>query len=493
MTKKITSLLLVSLFLFSLLPVFSNLTLGKSTIIIEDTSSSNLDYRKDVLNEEQVGNQELFWINIPELVQMRATLLSVGNWSYVYMANDTIDLIGQNASIEKCDQLRDVFDEVIYPKALEIAGSPDGNLGDIDGDSHVTMFLAPLIRNYGDNSVLGYYDAKDDNPSSPYSNLREMFYVDSERSVNDSIHTIIHEFNHMIWYNYESDEAQFLTEGLANYAIDYSGYYSWVTDAVTDSFTRHPEISLLYFNREYGRLWDASYGQAYLFVTYLVERFGHDFTKSLVSLDTDGALAVELSLAYAGYDLTFNDVYLDWITACVIDDTECYDGIYGFETVDYKIQRTTGIGYFLPIEKTDVIHYYYGFEVKEIYVPNDNFTFAIDNPYPYALGISIAIKDDNGWNVTQQILKKKTDRIAFYCEGDGIQEAYVITSLMSEQTPTDYGMVYSLDELESVELDYEFYEDYVEIDEGSYSTLIALSAIPIVCGILVVLRRRRKN
>ena len=493
MIKKLTSLLFVFLFLFSLLGVFSNSTLGNTTSFIKTTINSNLDIQFNDFSEEHFGDQFLFWLNIPELVQMRGTLLAVGNWSYIYMANDTVELLGQNASVDKCNQIRDVFDEAIYPKALEIAGSPDGNLGDIDGDPHVTIFLAPLVRNYGDNSVLGYYDNKDDDPANPYSNLREMFYVDSEKSVSDTINIIIHEFNHMIWYNYELDEAQFLTEGLANYAIDYSGYYSWVTDAVTDSFTQHPEISLLYFNREYGSLWDASYGQAYLFVTYLVERFGNEFTKKLVSMSEDGALAVELALTSEGYDLTFNDLYLDWITACVIDDTGCYDGIYGFDTVDYRILKKTGIGYYLPIEKNNIVHYYYGFEVKEINAPNDNFTFIIDNPHPYALGISIAIKDNNGWNVTQIINTKRSDKIALYCEGEDIQESYVITSLMTEQTPPDYGQVYSLEDVESVNLSYEFLEGYIEIDEGSFSTLIVFSTILFVSGTLVILRRRRKN
>ena len=492
MTKKVVSLFCILLFIFSLIGFTSNSTSETTVYNTRGIISSNPVPEELTLEDEKFGDQKLFWVNLPDIVQERATLLAVGNWTYVYMANVTIDLLGQNASIEKCEQLRDVFDEVIYPKAIEVAGNPDGNLGDIDGDPHVTMFLAPFVRSFGDNSVLGYYDDKDDNPHNPYSNLREMFYVDSEMSVDDTINIIIHEFNHMIWGNYEYDEAQFLLEGLANYAIDYTGYYSWVTDAVTDTFTLHPEISLLYFNREYGALWDASYGQAYLFVTYLAERFGNDFTRSLVSESADGALAVENALADAGYDLTFNDVYLDWITACVIDETSCYDGIYGFETINYRIQTKTMIGYYFPVEKNNTKHYYYGFDVKQINAPYDNFTFVIENPHPYTLGISIVIKDENGWNITQEIIKKKTDQIVLYCESTDIEEAYVITSLMTEETPTDFGTVLSLDEVESVELNIAFYESYVEIDEGLFSSIAVFSTILITAGLIVILKRRRK-
>ncbi len=445
-----------------------------------------------LLPEEEFGDQRLFWINIPELVQMRATLLAVGNWSYVYMANDTIELIGEIEAIDKCEQLRDVFDDNIYPKAIEVAGSPDGNLGDIDGDPHVTLFLAPLIRNYGDNSVLGYYDNKDDDPYNPYSNMREMFYVDSERSVDDTIHTIIHELNHMIWYNYELDEAQFLTEGLANYAIDYAGYYSWVTDAVTNSFLNHPEISLLYFNREYGTLWDASYGQAYLFMTYLVDRFGHDFAKSLVSQSADGALAIDAVLTSKDYNLSFNDVYLDWITACVIDEISFADGIYGFESVNYKISTFTPIGYYFPIERSEIRHYYYGFIVNRISSPYDNFTFVIDNPYPYALGISIIVKDDIGWNVTQIHNTKKSNEISVYIKGENIQEAYVITSLMSRDTPSEYGVVMALDDVVSVDLNYAFYEGHLETKKSTFNSFVIIGSI-FILGTIILLKRRKKH
>jgi hypothetical protein len=284
-----------------------------------------------------------------------------------------------------------------------------------------------------------------------------MVYIDSEHPLQDTYRIIAHELNHMIWGNYESDEAEFLTEGLANYAVDFCGYYWPVIDEVTTTFTYLPEISLLYFVREYGALWDASYGQAYLFLTYLANRFGNDFTKELVSIAADGAKSLDVALSRFGHNLTFNDIYLDWITACTIDDTTFADGIYGFETVDYIINTQTDIVFF-PIEKHDIKHYYYGFEIKRIYADCDNFTFVIENPYPNALGISIAFLDNNGWNVTQVFNTEHSERIYLCVEGNNIQEAYVITSLMSPDTPSDFGIVYNLNEISSESLDYFFYE-----------------------------------
>ncbi|NHJ50016.1 MAG: hypothetical protein FK733_19645 [Asgard group archaeon] len=451
------------------------------------SSYQPIDYSNNIiLPEDDFGDQRMLGLFLPDWQQIRATLLAEGNYCYVYMANETIELLGESNSITKCEAIRDAFDIDVYPKALELAGHPNGILGDIDGDPKLTIFLAPLVRYMG-TAYLGYYHFGNDIIDDPNTNLREMVYCDSEREVYDTICTIIHEFNHLIWYNNDWDESQFLTEGLANYAIGYTGYDDWVLDAVTDAFTYYPEISLLYFNREYGALWDASYGQAYLFVAYLADRFGVSFTKELVFLPEDAAVAVDIALANLGYVLTFNDIYLDWITACVIDDLSFAEGIYGIESANYTINAVSSLIHDFQLSKT---HYYYGFDVKRSYNPRDNFTFVIDNPYPYALGISIILENDTGTNVIQELYWEDTDEIMIYAEGENLERVYIVTSLMSPETPVEYGQVMSLDELLSFELYYNIFEGNI-IDTKSVNIFyFFLLYIPII---LFIVDKKKKQ
>ncbi|MCE7746006.1 MAG: hypothetical protein GPJ52_12810 [Candidatus Heimdallarchaeota archaeon] len=455
---------------------------------IDFTSSlQSIELDEEVLRpDDNFGDQQLFWITMPDWMQVRATLLAEGIYCYIYMANETIELLGENESITKCEAVRDAFDADIYPSAIEVAGHPDGLLGDCDGDPKVTVFLAPLVRYMG-NAYLGFINLDHENPSFPYTNLREMVFCDSEKSVYDTIFITIHEFNHLIWCNNDWNDCQFLSEGLANYAIDYAGYYSWVTDAVTNSFTFHPEISLLYFVREYGELWDSSYGQAYLFVTYLAERFGNDFTKQLVFIPEDGAIGIDKALEHFGYDLTFNDIYLDWITACVLDDPSFDGGIYGFETVDYTIQAASSVLFDFPRTRT---HYYYGFDVKRMYLPRDNFTLVIDNPYPYALGVSIVLENESGIQVIKEIYRENSDEYRIYVEGTNLQNIYVITSLMSEDSPIEYGSVMSMDELISEELNYNFFEGNVVSNVSAKIVYSFLFCIPIT---LLLIRKKKRR
>ncbi|MBK5112118.1 MAG: hypothetical protein KGD59_04395 [Candidatus Heimdallarchaeota archaeon] len=452
------------------------------------SSFQTIEQEKGVLQpDDDFGDQQLFWITMPDWMQVRATLLAEGNYCYIYMANETIELLGENESITKCEAIRDAFDDDIYPCAIEVAGHPNGVLGDVDGDPKVTVFLAPLVRYMG-NAYLGFTNLDHEMPGFPYANLREMVFCDSEKSVYETICITIHEFNHLIWFNNDWNDCQFIYEGIANYAIDYAGYEFWVTEAVTNIFTSYPEISLLYFNREYNYLWDSSYGQAYLFVTYLAEQFGNSFTKQLVFIPEDGAIGVDKALEYFGYDLTFNDLYLDWITACVLDDPSFDGGIYGFETIDYTIQAMSSVLFDFPRAK---MHYYYGFDVKRMYLPRDNFTFVIDNPYPYALGVCIVLENESSTRVIQEIYHENSDEYRIYVEGMNLLDVYIITSLMSEDTPPEYGFVMSLDDLVSQELNYNFYEGNV-VSTGSAKIVYSLFLfIPIVL-FLVREKKRRK-
>jgi hypothetical protein len=446
---------------------------------------------------ESFGDQRAFWTYLSrpesmELTPVNATLLAVGDYCYVYMANETIDLLGDGAAILKCSQLGQTFDDVIYPKAVELAGSPDGYLGDLDGDPRVTLFLVPLVRYMG-NAYLGFHVPWDECPF-PFSNRREMIFIESERDLNETVLITIHEFNHLIWDNYEIDEADFLMEGLANLAIDYTGYWYYITDAVTTTYTLHPEVSLIHFNRFYGRLWDASYGQAYLFVNYLADRFGVDTVRDLVSIREDGPLAVEIALANAGYNMTFNEVYLDFITACVLDDVESEDGIYGFQSLNYTIQRVTTILEPLPFIRENVTHNQYGFKVYRLVSPPDNFTISISKSQSFGAGLIVALVNSSGSYVSQYQFPSTQRTISEFIQSNGAEEVYLITTLISDETPTDFQDVLELAEIPSDSLDLTISEGDTRSQSSPDLIIVPFTILAIVAlsSIFIVVRKKRQ-
>jgi hypothetical protein len=128
-----------------------------------------------------------------------------------------------------------------------------------------------------------------------------------------------------------------------------------------------------------------------------------------------------------------------------------------------------------------------------MYLPRDNFTFAIDNPYPYALGVSIVLENASSIRIIQDIYRENSDELQIYAEGMNLLSVYVITSLMSEDTPSEYGSVMAMNELISRDLNYNFYEGNV-VSTGSVKIVYSLFLfIPYVLFVRVNRKRKKKK
>ncbi len=399
---------------------------------ISDTSNELQSY-------ENFGDQKDFWtanLQTNEWFQVRATLLAVGDNCYIYMDNRTIVSMGQSQAIERSEICRNEFDRIVYPKNFELMGSPDGTLGDIDDDPRITVFLV--------QGVGSYYLQHNELVGTSYSNNREMVYVATGMQLVNTIAVMCHETNHLFLFNYDLDEAIFFVEGLAEFSMYNAGYMSnnsfmqgGMTLNTTMSsylFSLHPSVSLFFFDENYFSY--ASYGAGYMFLFYLAEKYGIQIIRDLVPLDSlDGSQAIEQVLSNHGYNMSFNEIFLDFITACTIDETGIYGNLYGFSDADFQT-ATRQLVYEFPYSVSDIKHRYYGVEIKEIHAVPNEFTLEIETPEsPRSLGVVTIIHDDNGWNITQLILTGDGSTAQLLCEGDNIAEVYVVTSMIREGTP----------------------------------------------------------
>jgi hypothetical protein len=462
---------------------------------IEDTfTKENIDFIKPkevYITNEEVGNQEVFWsldVGAGMYVQKLATLLSVGEKCYVYVANETIASIGESSAISRCNFYRNGFDDVIYDKNIEFMGHPDGRFGDIDGDPKVTIFIVDT------NGSGGLYLQKDELANSTYSNLREMIYIDARLGANNgALMTIMHEFNHLIWFNNEMDEGHFLLEGAAEFSIFYAGYTAaWGNiTGFTNLFRENHQRSLLSFHLIGSSPLLEDYGESYLFILYLVEQFGIDFLSNLVLARPDGPLGVDYTLNEIGSNATFNEVFLDWITACSIDSEDYALGKYGFANVDFTVVPDDII-YDYPQQKNDIIHYPYGFHVKKLIQPPDNFTFSITNPYPtYSLGVSIAYYDQSGWHVMQSLHSASNELVSINISGKEISEAYIVTSLMSENTPETFIDFIAVGDESYLTLNYLIIEGHDQTSKvSSYFLGIVFSLIAVLYSTRIIKKKK---
>ena len=191
----------------------------------------------------EIGDEEQFYVHNfiqSDLECLSFTLRAIGTHCYLYVTScHSIT----NSTIET---YVNEFDTTIYPNETAFFGSPDGTLGDIDGDPKVSLLIYPI-----DGSVGGYYSQRNEH-SSTYSNEREMVYLDIDMPVTTGIKILAHEFNHLIHYNWDQDEYRFLDEAFAELSVWITGYQtsnnlSWSVS----EFELYSWDSLLYWDYYY--------------------------------------------------------------------------------------------------------------------------------------------------------------------------------------------------------------------------------------------------
>jgi hypothetical protein len=375
---------------------------------------SSIQTRTQIIAQE-TGDKRTFWakdFSTDTHYELDATLMAMGQYCLVYVEDAVIDMLGQPEVLSRCESYRDEFDDVIYPAVTELTGDPNGRIGDIDGDPRIVILIS--------TNEASYYSQYNEIVHT-YSNLCEMIYIYYNNNL--ILDTIAHEFCHLIWFNYEFDEVHFILEGMAEYATFYAGYLAYRGNVShrTDYFLHAPDDSLIYFDVTH-----KDYGGSYLFSFYLAERFGVQFLTDLVQQEEDGALGVETALLEAGYNISFNELYLDWVTALTIDEPDFAENQYGFLNMDVQIQEYTSIDE-TPIAIENLAIRYYGSEIFRVTHPKDNFTVEISQPSLGLAGVSIAYHDTQGWHVQKNTMGSHVHENA---TGDSIDTLYIISSLM---------------------------------------------------------------
>ncbi|MFH1183419.1 MAG: hypothetical protein V1755_00055 [Chloroflexota bacterium] len=279
-----------------------------------------------------VGDTRKFWIMNSDTIenfQIDATLRHVTPHSYFWVER------GIEADDEDIAALMTAFEEKIYPTNRRFFGS-EWSPG-VDNDTHVYILYA---RGLGE-STGGYYSTPDEfNPLvREYSNAAELFVFNADgMSLDDeyTYGTLAHEFQHMIHWYLDRNEASWINEGFSELAAFINGYTAGGADR---SYARDPDISL----NDWTSLSDSPeitsrhYGQAFLFMTYFLDRFGDEATQALVKNEENGLIGIDrvmqdlnITDPQSGRLLSAEDVVLDWMLAMYLNDGSVGDGRYAF-------------------------------------------------------------------------------------------------------------------------------------------------------------------
>lgn len=279
-----------------------------------------------------LGSEDSFWINAGDSSsvgdhQRACTLRRSSPNAYFY-----VDKASTALTEAQLDQLVTEWEQRIYPKLTAVFGQ-ESKPG-IDGESRVFVVLSPAVHNFGaDKNLMGYFWSRDAIPgtSDRHSNQKEALFMTDllfERPPLTSFGTLAHEFQHLINFsrkaarlNYRVAEETWLDEGLSMYAMDVAGYGLPAGDYhIAKDLRAFQEEPQNYTLTNWGQNPPGfAYGQSYLFVKYLVDRYGDAAIPAILGSDQSGVAAVEGFLK--AQNTTFEAFFRDWAITNVVSGT----------------------------------------------------------------------------------------------------------------------------------------------------------------------------
>jgi immune inhibitor A len=295
-----------------------------------------------------LGDQELFWVgntDTSEQYQITATLRAMTPHLYMWVED------GHPMDQAELERSAQRFEESTYPTNRALFGS-EWTPG-VDNDVRLTILNTHRLG----RSVAGYYSSADEFSRlvNPFSNEREMFYINLDvlrPGTRGYDSTLAHEFQHMIHWAKDRNEDTWVSEGfstLAEYLNDYGpGTYS-------ESYLRASDTQLTAW-----ALTDQPtlphYGASFLFSLYFWEHFGEDGVRRVVAEQADGTAGFDALLA--SQQLSFDDVFADWIVANYLDNAEVGEGRYGYEGLNLPSPQCSEEHSTYPTQQRSTVHQY---------------------------------------------------------------------------------------------------------------------------------------
>ena len=288
--------------------------------------------------------------NTHEQYIVQSTLRAIGEFCYIFVEDSQwLRTVNQGT----VNSVRRAFDDAvpadlnrgIYEIETELFGAPP----DIDGDKRIYLLLLD-IRDQGRRGsgfVAGFFSPVNQHRGTlrhpeigipVRSNELDMLYIDTQpqdAGSQKALGVLAHEFQHLIHWRHDTDEAIWVNEGCAEYAMFICGYQ--VGDHFS-SFQRNPYISLVDWPEgTHSQL--AHYGAVYLWMLYLHEHYGGSQTiAAIVEDQANGIAGVNSALRSRGVEEAFPVIYADWKIANYLDDNEFADGQYGYQNEQLNLR-----------------------------------------------------------------------------------------------------------------------------------------------------------
>ncbi|MBM2826611.1 MAG: hypothetical protein HW403_675 [Dehalococcoidia bacterium] len=289
---------------------------------------------------DRVGDARTFWITEMEPAtrfQINAVLrLATPHALWYVDGGQQVDQDALQASAKE-------FEDKIYPtvsKAFGLKGR----------DSQPITVLNSTFR-----GASGYFSSRDRYPRvvHPFSNERPIIYINVGHLKPGAAGynaTLAHEFQHALHWEADPNEESWVNEGLSVLAEEMAGYYR----GAERPFARGPDVQLTDWDDDPGRN-SRHYAASYLFMRYLLQHYSKNGSLAeLVEEPLDGVEGVESYLKKVGYNVSFQEVFRDWVVANYLSAGGNEPRRYKDRAVGAVLERSVSV----PVEISDKVQQY---------------------------------------------------------------------------------------------------------------------------------------
>ncbi|MGD9897980.1 MAG: T9SS type A sorting domain-containing protein [Calditrichaceae bacterium] len=248
---------------------------------------------------------------------------------------------------------------------VEIEKDIFGNPPDIDKNNTVEFLLVDIKDGWdGEGSYIGgFFYSLDQLVNQTGSNKADMLYIDtypgifyeneygSSYTTQNALATVAHEFQHLIQYNYDKDEADFINEGLSELASYVTGYgLRNPTPYLMDT-----GVSLNTWDNTSNDATLKHYAKVALWDYFLYEKYQSTFIRNLAQDPGNGITGISSALLKSGISEKFDQVLEEFFLTLVSNNPDVLPQ-YSFNKTDLQYLQAK------PKKRAD--YYPVGFEIE---------------------------------------------------------------------------------------------------------------------------------
>ncbi|UCG83324.1 MAG: immune inhibitor A [Dehalococcoidia bacterium] len=195
------------------------------------------------------------------------------------------------------------YGDVLGRQIILISNIRDNNYYDPDHELYVGGFFSPQLELYFDRNTVTV-DAYDwVNRLGPDCDKPYLYEG-----------VLAHEYQHLLHYDYDPFEEDWINEGLSDWAEVLCGYGIPVEHV--EAIAAMPENSLVFWGDQGNSEISADYGIAYMYQQYMYEQFGQDFIQAeFQDSANQGIYSVDSVLSAIGESDTFADTFHNFSVA----------------------------------------------------------------------------------------------------------------------------------------------------------------------------------